>query len=88
MGINVYYLAEKLVNSLHHSHLKLVGTVFCGILGFSGMLVYLASIAYLVIRETREGPHLIALTASGSTGRANMPREDVADMQLPQRRAT
>ncbi|KAL3835476.1 hypothetical protein ACJIZ3_010212 [Penstemon smallii] len=85
MGINIYYLAEKLVTSLSHSHLNMVSTVFCGILGFSGMLVYLASIAYLVFRKTKEGSHLIALTAFESQGRAaNVPREDIADMQLPQ----
>ncbi|CAH9144034.1 unnamed protein product [Cuscuta epithymum] len=65
IGINVYYLVEKLVISLRSSHLKFVGTVFCGILGFSAMLVYLASIAYLVIRKNKEGgAHLLALTTS------------------------
>ncbi|KAK6127891.1 hypothetical protein DH2020_038367 [Rehmannia glutinosa] len=93
MGINIYYLAEKLVTSLHHSHMNIVGVVFCGLLGFSAMLIYLASIAYLVVRKNKEGSHLIALTASENTGVAdgvgsNLPREDIANMQLPQRRTT
>ncbi|CAA2988723.1 metal transporter Nramp6-like [Olea europaea subsp. europaea] len=94
IGINVYYLAEKLIMSLRDNHLKLVGTMFCGILGLAGMLVYLASIAYLVIRKNKEGTHLLALTASESPGTANvsgdsavycLPREDIVNMQLPQR---
>lgn len=80
--------------SLRDNHLKLVGTVFCGILGLAGMLVYLASIAYLVIRKNKEGTHLLALTTSESLGTANvsgdsvvycLPREDIINMQLPQR---
>ncbi|XP_011082336.1 metal transporter Nramp6 isoform X1 [Sesamum indicum] len=97
MGINVYYLADKLVSSLRHSHLNIVGTVFCGLLGFLAMLIYLAGIGYLVIRKNKEGSHLIALTASESRDMANsvgdasvytLPREDIVDMQLPQRRTS
>ncbi|KAG8388232.1 hypothetical protein BUALT_Bualt02G0104400 [Buddleja alternifolia] len=93
MGINIYYLADKLVSSLRHSHFNVVGTVFCGILGFLAMLIYLASIAYLVIRKNKEGTHLIALTACENPGMVNragdcLPREDIVDMQLPQRRTT
>ncbi|KAI3463464.1 hypothetical protein Pfo_020127 [Paulownia fortunei] len=97
MGINLYYLADKLVFSLRHSHLNIVSIVFCGLLGFSAMLIYLASIGYLVIRKNKEGSHLIALTASESPGMANcvgdasvygLPREDIVNMQLPQRRTT
>ncbi|KAL2462172.1 Metal transporter Nramp6 [Abeliophyllum distichum] len=55
IGINVYYLVEKLVVSLRDNHLKVVGTVSCGVLGFAAMLVYLASIAYLVIRKNKAG---------------------------------
>ncbi|GER43900.1 metal transporter [Striga asiatica] len=83
MGINIYYLAEKLVTSLSHSHLKIVGIVLCGVLGVLGMLIYVCSIAYLVIRKNRDGSQLIiALTAS----RSNLPREDIVNMQLPSRR--
>ncbi|KAL6495815.1 Metal transporter nramp1 [Orobanche gracilis] len=93
MGINVYYLAEKLVTSLRHSHLNIVSIVFCGLLGFSAMLIYLASITYLVVRKNKEGSHLIALTASENSGVAdnvgnNLPREDIASMQLPQGRTS
>ncbi|KAL6563074.1 Metal transporter nramp1 [Orobanche hederae] len=93
MGINVYYFAEKLVTSLRHSHLNIVSIMFCGLLGFSAMLIYLASITYLVVRKNKEGSHLIALTAFENSGVAdnvgnNLPREDIASMQLPQRRTS
>ncbi|GFZ17243.1 NRAMP metal ion transporter 6 [Actinidia rufa] len=63
MGINIYFLATSFIKLLLQSHLKVVATVFCGILGFSGMLVYLAAIAYLVLRKNKEATHLLALTA-------------------------
>lgn len=94
MGINIYYLAEMLYTSLRHSHMNVVGIVFCASLGILAMLIYLASIAYLVIRKNKEGPHLIALTASENTDTGgngvgdNLPREDIVNMQLPQRRTT
>nr|GMC77777.1 metal transporter Nramp6-like [Ipomoea batatas] len=91
MGINIYYLAEKLVTSLKNSDLKMVGKVFCGILGFTGLLVYLGSIAYLVIRENKERTHLLALTAVDGSSNGNepsLPREDIRSMQLPEKRST
>ncbi|KAE9467722.1 hypothetical protein C3L33_00395, partial [Rhododendron williamsianum] len=93
MGINIYYLATSFVKVLLHSHIKVVGKVFCGILGFSGMLVYLAAIAYLVFRRNKEATHILALTSTESRGMGNelggcLPREDIISMQLPQRRAT
>ncbi|XP_051152631.1 metal transporter Nramp6 [Andrographis paniculata] len=95
MGINIYYLAEKLVTSLQHSHLNLATIVLCGVLGFSAMLVYLASIAYLVVRKNKEGSHLLALTAAENQEMANdnaqvnnLPRHDLVNMQLPQRRSS
>lgn len=96
MGINVYYLAENLVVYLRDSRSNAVGTVFCGILGFSAMLVYLAGIMYLVLRKNKEGTHLLTLTASENPESADalanasvycLPREDIVDMQLPQRRS-
>ncbi|KAL7152615.1 hypothetical protein ABFS83_04G109700 [Erythranthe nasuta] len=92
MAINIYYLAETLVTSLRESHLKLVGIVFLGFLGVLAMLIYLASIAYLVIRKNKDGSHLIALTASDNRdvvnghGGESLPREDIVNMQLPQTR--
>lgn len=80
MGINVYYLAEKLVDTLRHSKLNLVGIVFCGFLGVVAMLIYLASIAYLVIRKNKEGSHLLALSERPDVV---TPREDIVSMQLP-----
>ena len=87
MGINIYYLAEKLVTSLRHSKLSIVGIVFCGLLGFLAMLVYLASIAYLVIRKNQEGSHLIALSDRQEEN-VTLPRQDIASMQLPQTRTS
>ncbi|EYU24597.1 hypothetical protein ABFS82_04G111100 [Erythranthe guttata] len=92
MAINIYYLAETLVTSLRESHLKIVGIVFLGFLGVLAMLIYLASIAYLVIRKNKDGSHLIALTASDNRdvvnghGGESLPREDIVNMQLPQTR--
>ncbi|KAL3819583.1 hypothetical protein ACJIZ3_005488 [Penstemon smallii] len=54
MGINIYYLAEKLVTFLRHSPLNLATTVFCGMFGFSALIAYLAAIGYLVLRNTKE----------------------------------
>ncbi|KAF7136390.1 hypothetical protein RHSIM_Rhsim08G0206400 [Rhododendron simsii] len=93
MGINIYYLATSFVKVLFHSHIKIVGKVFCGILGFSGMLVYLAAIAYLVFRKNKEATHILVLTSTESPGMGNelgdsLPREDIISMQLPQRRVT
>lgn len=97
MGINIYYLGEKLVTSLRASHIGTVGVVFCGILGFSGMLIYLAGIVYLVFRKNTEGSFLLPLrepenlqmaSESASASVPNLPREDIADMQLPQGRTT
>ncbi|XP_030470976.1 metal transporter Nramp1 [Syzygium oleosum] len=94
MGINVYYLVSGFVKLLLNSHLKLGAKVFCGILGFSGMAVYLAGIIYLVLRKNKEASHLLALTTAESwqsdngQGDASMfshPREDIVSMQLPQR---
>uniref|UniRef100_A0A5B7AZX1 Putative metal transporter Nramp6-like n=2 Tax=Davidia involucrata TaxID=16924 RepID=A0A5B7AZX1_DAVIN len=94
MGINIYYLATSFIKLLLHSHLKLAATVVCGILGFSGMLVYMAGIAYLVLRKNKEATHLLALTApenqqmaseSGNASAYSLPREDIVSMQLPHR---
>lgn len=92
MGINIYFLVDHLIELLIHSQLKLVGKVFCGVLGFSGTLVYLAGIGYLVLRKNKESSHLLALTTPESrqseAGNASLvyslPREDIVSMQLPQ----
>lgn len=87
MGINIYYLGTKFVKLLLKSHLEVVGKVFCGILGFSGMLIYLGAIAYLVLRRNKESTHLIALTTPESRQMTSntLPREDIVSMQLPRR---
>ncbi|KAA8540547.1 hypothetical protein F0562_024534 [Nyssa sinensis] len=71
MGINIYYLATSFIKLLLHSHLKLAAAVFCGILGFSGILVYMAGIAYLVLRNNKEATHLLALIAPENQQKAN-----------------
>lgn len=98
MAINVYYLMSRFIKLLLHSHFKVVGIVFLGILGFSGMGLYLAGIAYLVFRKNKEATHLLALTTpesrqteTGQQGPGSMyhlEREDIMSMQLPQKRST
>jgi manganese transport protein len=95
MAINIYYLASSFIKILLHGHLKLVAAIFLGIFGFLGMAVYLAGVAYLVLRRNTEATHLVALTSenpqraneSGNAGVYSLPREDIACMQLPQRRS-
>lgn len=92
MAINIYYLVTSFVKLLIHSHLNTIVIVFSGILGFSGMSIYLAGIAYLVYRKNKEATPLLALTGSESREMGNnsvysLPREDIVSMQLPQRRA-
>ncbi|PQQ11265.1 hypothetical protein Pyn_02127 [Prunus yedoensis var. nudiflora] len=98
MAINVYYLISGFIKLLLHSHFKVLAVVFLGILGFSGMGLYLAGIAYLVFRKNKEATHLLALTTPESRqlaieqqGNASiycLAREDIVSMQLPQRRST
>ncbi|KAI3437187.1 Non-specific serine/threonine protein kinase [Psidium guajava] len=94
MGINVYYLVTGFIKLLLNSHLKLGAKVFCGILGFSGMALYLTGIIYLVLRKNKEASHLLALTIAesrqsdngqGDASMHSLPREDIVSMQLPQR---
>ncbi|XP_061360354.1 metal transporter Nramp1-like isoform X2 [Gastrolobium bilobum] len=95
MAINIYYLLDSFVNLLLHSHLKFVAKVFLGIIGFSGVAVYLAGIVYLVFRKNRKATHLLSLTTpeedqqmANEQGNGSMyclPREDIVSMQLPQR---
>lgn len=94
MAINIYYLITGFIKLLLHSHMKIVAKVFLGMLGFSGIAVYLAGIAYLVLRKNKESTHLLALTAPESQQMTNeqgngsiysLPREDIVSMQLPQR---
>lgn len=90
MGINIYFLVDHLISLLVHGHLPLVGKIFIGFLGFSGLLIYLAGIGYLVVRKNRESSHLLALKTpeqrSASASSYGQPREDIASMQLPHTR--
>ncbi|KAI4355822.1 hypothetical protein L6164_004559 [Bauhinia variegata] len=94
MAINIYFLLTNFIKLLLHSHIEVVGKVFLGILGFSGVALYLAGIAYLVFRKNREATNLLALTWPENRQMTNeqgnepvycLPREDIVSMQLPQR---
>ena len=80
MGINIYYIISSFTKLLIHSHMKLALVIFCGILGFSGIAIYLASIAYLVFRKNRKASPLLASTNSQTV--ETLPRQDIVDMQL------
>lgn len=83
MAINIYFITSSFIKLLLHSKLKLVFVIFAGILGFSGLLIYLAAIAFLALRKNRETSHLLSLTMHEQP---QIPREDIVSMQLPQRR--
>ncbi|CAO2815891.1 unnamed protein product [Amaranthus hypochondriacus] len=85
MVINIYFIAVSFIKLLLHSKLKLVAAILYGILGFSGLLIYLASIAYLILRKNRESTQLLVLTTGEDQ---QLPREDLVNMQLPQRRTS
>ncbi|CAJ1954985.1 unnamed protein product [Sphenostylis stenocarpa] len=94
MVINIYYLITGFIKLLLHSDIKTVAKVFLGILGFSGIAIYLAGIAYLVLRKNKEATHLLALTApenqqmtneQGNESIYSLRREDIVSMQLPHR---
>ncbi|XP_048591589.1 metal transporter Nramp1 [Brassica napus] len=80
MGINIYYIVSSFTKLLIHSHMKHVLVVFCGILGFTGIAIYLASIAYLVFRKNGEAGPLLASTNSQTV--ETLPRQDIVDMQF------
>ncbi|KAL4328420.1 metal transporter Nramp6 [Arachis duranensis] len=90
MTINIYYLISSFIKLLLHAKMKMVGKVFVGILGFSGVAVYLAGIAYLVVRKNRKATPFLALTSAAAAEDCNeslshLPREDIVSMQLPER---
>lgn len=83
MGINIYYLVSSFIKLLLHSHMNLAAIVFLGLLGFSGIAIYLAAIGYLVLRKNRESTHFLAF--GNSQSEETLPREDIVNMQLPNR---
>ncbi|XP_074275870.1 metal transporter Nramp6-like [Silene latifolia] len=85
MGINVYFIVSTFIKLLLHSKMKLVAVVFSGIFGFAALLVYFAAVAYLVIRKNKESGNLLSLTTREDQ---QIPREDIVNMQLPQRRSS
>nr|WNH25159.1 natural resistance-associated macrophage protein 1 [Fagopyrum tataricum] len=92
MIINIFFITSSFIKLLIHNNLKTEMKVFSGILGFSGMLVYLAAIGYLIIRKNKEHSHLLSLTRSDNSHQVNeepdsLPRDDITSMQLPRMRA-
>lgn len=77
MGINIYYLVSSFIKLILHGHMKLVAVVFLGILGFSGIAIYLAAIGYLVFGKNRESS---TLASSNSQTAETLPREDIVNM--------
>lgn len=84
MGINIYYLVSNFIKLLLHSQMKLVAVVFSGLLGFSGIAIYLAAIAYLVLGQNRKSSTHFLASGNSQTGET-IPREDIVGMQLPNR---
>lgn len=85
--INTYYLVTGFVNLLLHSGLQTLAIVFAGVFGFSAMLIYIAAILYLVFRRNRNSTQPL-LQDDANNSVYNLPREDIANMQLPQKRST
>ncbi|XP_074576547.1 metal transporter Nramp3-like [Curcuma longa] len=95
VGINSFYLVTGFASLLLHSGLQIASIVVAGVFGFSGMLVYIAAILYLVFRRNRNStqPLLQDDSEFGRSCDANrslydLPRQDIASMQLPQERST
>lgn len=85
--INTYYLVTGFVNLLSHSGLQTACIVFAGVFGFSAMLIYIAAILYLVFRRNRNSNQPL-LQDDANSSLYDLPREDIANMQLPQKRST
>ncbi|XP_020232645.1 metal transporter Nramp6 [Cajanus cajan] len=94
MGINIYYLLTSFVKLLLHVHLKIVTKVFLGILGISGVAIYMGGIAYLVFRKNKKVTHILAFSTQedqhveneqGNISMYHLPREDIVSMQLPEK---
>ncbi|KAG5036548.1 hypothetical protein JHK86_017388 [Glycine max] len=76
--------------------LIIIASVFLGILGFSGVALYMGGIAYLVFRKNKKTTHILAFRTleeqqvaneQGDISIYSLPREDIVSMQLPQKRS-
>ena len=89
MAINLYFLSRGFIKLLLHNNLNTVEKVSAVIFGFSAFILYLASIAYLVIRKNKQRScHLLALTGTQNermSTESSRPRDDIVSMQLPRR---
>ncbi|KAG5530617.1 hypothetical protein RHGRI_025546 [Rhododendron griersonianum] len=90
IGINIYYLSTAFVGWMIHNNLPKVATVFIAILVFPLMVVYIASVIYLMFRKdgvatfidtTKNDPAVLAPMEDSDL----VPyREDLADIPLPE----
>ncbi|KAF7133108.1 hypothetical protein RHSIM_Rhsim09G0015700 [Rhododendron simsii] len=91
IGINIYYLSTSFVRWMIHSTLPKAATVFVSIIVFPMMVVYVASVIYLMWRKdtavtyidtTKNNPAIHAGTEDGEDSIVPY-REDLADIPLP-----
>ncbi|KAE9450467.1 hypothetical protein C3L33_17631, partial [Rhododendron williamsianum] len=92
MGANIYYLSTSFVGWVIHSTLPKVATVFIAIIVFPIMVVYVASVIYLMWRKdtvvtyidtTKNDPAVQSGTEDGEDSIVPF-REDLADIPLPE----
>ncbi|XP_058184469.1 metal transporter Nramp7.2-like isoform X2 [Rhododendron vialii] len=90
IGINVYYLSTAFVGWMIHNNIPKAATVFIAILVFPLIVVYIASVIYLMVRKdrvvtfidtTKNDPAVLAPMEDSDL----VPyREDLADIPLPE----
>ncbi|KAG5530611.1 hypothetical protein RHGRI_025542 [Rhododendron griersonianum] len=92
MGANIYYLSTSFVGWVIHSTLPKVATVFIAIIVFPIMVVYVASVIYLMWRKDtvvtyidtmKNDPAVQSGTEDGEDSIVPF-REDLADIPLPE----
>lgn len=93
MAINIYFLISSFLDILLHGGMKIIVSVFTGIIGFSAMLIYISGIGYLVFRKSTKIIQPL-LSEDSEFGRrtercddddTNLPRQDIVNLQLPKR---
>ncbi|XP_058184472.1 metal transporter Nramp7.2-like [Rhododendron vialii] len=89
IGINIYYLSTSFVGWMIHSTLPKAATVFIAIIVFPMMVIYVASIIYLMWRKDTVVTYIDTTKiepAGPEDGEDSIVpyREDLADIPLPQ----
>ncbi|XP_058184467.1 metal transporter Nramp7.2-like [Rhododendron vialii] len=92
IGANIYYLSTSFVGWMIHSTLPKAATIFIAIIVFPMMVIYVASVIYLMWRKdtavtyidtTKNDPTVHSSTEDGED--SSVPyREDLADIPLPE----